>query len=54
MLVISTGEFMEEQDFTPEIQRDTYMSVDDLDDFITGEELIERLKPRIKSLFENI
>ncbi len=37
---------------TPVKKEDIYMNKVDLSEFITGDELIERLKPRIKALFE--
>ncbi|MDR0823819.1 MAG: type II toxin-antitoxin system Phd/YefM family antitoxin [Prevotella sp.] len=37
---------------TPVKDGDLYLSEVQLEDFITGDELLERLKPRIKALFE--
>jgi prevent-host-death family protein len=37
---------------TPVKDKDIYLNKANLDEFITGDELIERLKPRIKALFE--
>ena len=37
---------------TPVKDKDIYISEADLNEFLTGDELIERLKPRIESLFD--
>jgi prevent-host-death family protein len=37
---------------TPVKDKDIYMSEVNLSEFIDGDELIERLKPRIKALFD--
>lgn len=37
---------------TPVKNKDIYLNEANLEEFITGDELLERLRPRIKALFE--